>query len=878
MRSFRKIRRGFRQFFARNAVELEMEEEMRIHLEMEMAANLRKGMDPREARRQALIAFGGMDRFKERAREQRPFGWIDDLVRDLRFGARQLGKSPVLTLGVLLTLGLGIGANTAVFSVVREVLLEPFPYPESSRLAVVLSQGPDGGTGPTSGPDFLEWRGSASTFEALSAYASGPLNLTGQGEPERLVGASVTEEMFQVFGVRPALGSGLLPGDDNSRDPRRVVLSHAFWERSFGGDVGALGTTITLNGQPYTVVGVMPSGFNLPVPWARYDLWMPLVPSDLREQRDWRHLRVVGRIREGASVEAAQSELEAIAHSLAVRYPETNRGTTVQVLPLKTAYLGDLRGPLLILTLAALAILLIVSANLAGMLLARVLSRRGEMAMRAALGAGRGRLVRQTLSETSLLVLLGGAFGILVAAASLGLLRPLLATVLPRVGEIGIDVWVLGFTAVVCLGVTLALGLAPAMLDWVGDPDEVLKERGAGGIPSVGRTRLRSAFLAAQFALTLVLANGAALLLQSYLALRNVPPGFSLQGLLTFSVTPEGGRYEDPQERVAFYWSVLGSIAAVPGVEGVGASSKLPFEGGSNTKVMVAGKEGEFLPEEAPLIELSRVMPGYLETMGIPLLSGRHLQPRDFEDGAPGILINEAMARRLFPSGDPVGQRVSWEIAAPRWLTVVGVVGDVRQWGLENPAQPEMYVPYSVLPRPRMYLVVRSSSDPAALIRAIQGAVFSADSSIPVADVRTMEEVLSGFTAGPQLNAFLVIFLAGIALVLIATGIYGVVSYSAARRTHEIGIRMVLGASRLATLRFVLHRGLTPAVTGLALGIGTFLAVARLLRTLLFEVEPYDPATLTWSVALVLCLGIVGSLLPAVRASRINIVEAIGIR
>lgn len=854
----------------------EFTDEIAFHLAMETQDLIRKGVDPAEARRRARVAFGGVERYRERARDVRGVRFIDDIVQDLRFGARQLAKNPLFTVGVLLTLAVGIGANTAVFSVVRNVLLQPFPYANPDRLVVVLSQGADGGTGPTSGPDFLDWRERADAFDALAAYSSGPVNFTGLGEPERLVGARVSGEMFEVFGEGAVLGRTLLPGDETSAEGPVVVLGHGFWSRSFGSDPAILGRGITLNGEVHTVVGVMPESFNLPVPWAGYDLWTSLRLEDLKEQRDWRHLGVVGRLRSAAGIEAAESELQALATTLFERYPGSNSGVTAIVRPLKIAYLGNLRRPLFLFVVAAGAVLLIVCANVAGLFLARASSRNAEVAMRSALGATRGRLARQFLSESALVSLLGGVLGFLVAWAVLRGLEPLLSSTLPRAGPIRMDRWVLSFTLAISLGTTILLSIAPASIGAGADPLGALAHGRTMGSNGPSRNRLRRAFLGAQFALALLLANGAALMLRSFFALQKVEPGFSSENVLTFSLAPEGGRYEEARERQTFFEETLQRIKAIPGVESAGASSKLPLEGGSNTKVMIAGREGEFIPEEAPLIELSRIMPGFLEALKIPLLAGRYLEAGDFETDPPGILINSTMAERLFPDTDPMGQRMSWETGDPSWLAVVGVVGDVRQWGLEQAPQPEMYVPFSVLPRPRMYVVVRSTGDPLALVPAIRREVFNVDGLIPVSDVRTMEQVLSGTLSYSRFNALLVGLMAGISLILVAAGVYGIVSYYATQHIREIGIRMAMGAGRATTITHVMRRGLGPAVVGIGCGAMGFLAAARLLRSLLYGVEPTDLRTLSGSGILLLALGLLACLGPASKAARMNVVEAVG--
>jgi putative ABC transport system permease protein len=797
---------------------------------------------------------------------------VEDLRQDLWYGARQLLRSPVFSTGVLITLGIGIGANTAVFGIVRGVLLQPLGYPDDDRLVTVLSEGGDGGRGPASGPDFADWRELTRSFEALAAYAPGPVNLGGDGEPARIVGARVSEDMFRTFGVQAALGRVLIPDDYRPRAQSVVVVSHGFWNRGFVADSAVLGRSVTLNDEPHVVVGVMPEGFNAPVPWARYDVWTALSLQSLAEGRDWRRLHVVGRLRSDADLGSAEEDLQAIAARLADQYPASNHGVTTRVIPLGEAYLGDLRGPLWLLGLAAGAVLLIACVNVAGMLLARAVARQEEVAMRRALGARHGRLVRQFLAESLLVCLVGGAVGIFLARWSLSAFGSLLASALPRSGEIQLDGGVLAFTAMASLGVAVALGLAPmASTGFAGGP------LGSDPRPRHGRARARlgKTFVAVQFAMTLLLANGAVLMLRSYLAVTSIELGLDPDGVATLTLTPEGARYEDPRRRQAFFSGVLDGIRSLPGVTAVGATSKLPLEGGSNTKVMIDGREGEFVQAQAPLIELSRVMPGYFETMRIPIVSGRVLEERDFDPHAPGIVINQTMARRLFGAEAPLGQRVSWEIERPHWMTIVGVVGDVRQWGVEEAAVPEMYVPYSVLPRPRMFVVVRGESDPLTLIPSIRRVVTAVDPLLPVSDVRTMDDVRAGAMAGRRFNAALVSLLAGIALVLVTAGIYAVMAQHAARRTKEIGIRMALGADSWDTFRHVVTTGMTPALLGVFLGLGAFLWLAPLLGRFVFGVSATDPFTVATATTFVVLPGLLACFVPARRAARTDPVQSI---
>lgn len=795
------------------------------------------------------------------------------LGQDARYGWRQLVRYPALTAVVTIALAAGIGMNAAVFSVIRGVILRPLPYPESDRIVMVEEQGADGYTGPVSGPDFLDWRDRAAWAERLGAFLAGFATLTGDGEAQRVRSAHVTAGLFEVVRARPALGRIFDSADEERGNEHVVVLAHPLWAERFGSDSTVLGRTMAVNGEQYVVVGVMPPGFNMPSPWSGFRLWMPLSQDSLRQARDWRRFGVFGRLAQGTAFDRAVADMQRVAEDLAREYPESNRDIGINMTSLDEAFLGDAQRQLSLLLMAATFVLLIACANVAGLLLTKATSRGTEIAIRAAVGAHRLRLIRQFLTESIILSAVGGIVGILVALWCLKLFGALMPRILPRTDQIGMDWLVLGYAMSVSLLTGILFGLAPALSASRVDLASTLKA-GRGVSPGKLHRRFRSVLVVGQFSLTLVLASGAGLMLKSYLRLRSRAVGFSPENTLVLDVTLQGPRYERADQRWDFFQEVLTRVRSLPGVEYVGATSKLPIWGGSNTTVILEGREYD--PDApGPLIELSRVFPGHARALGIPVLSGRDVTLDDTAVANPGAVINQAMARQVFPGQDPLGRRFSWERDPPHWLTIVGVAGDVLQWGLESDPQPEIYVPYTVMPRPRMYVVVRSEVEPSSLGPAVRREMAAVDASQPASAVFTMADVLAGATARRRFNTLLVTVFAGVALVLVAAGIYGVVSHHVAQSKHELGVRIALGANPRRMVRLVVRRGATLATIGSLIGLVGVYAATRVLSSLLYDVRATDPVVLAAGTLFVLTVGFLGSLIPALRVLRIDPVQVL---
>jgi len=801
------------------------------------------------------------------------------LWQDLRYGLRALAKRPGFTTVAVVTLALGIGANTAIFSVVNAVLLRPLPYREADRLVVALH----GGNNPVSPIDFAEWRGQNTVFEQMAAAEFWSPNLTGRDQPEQLWAVRATDNLFAMLGVEPALGRAFQTGDDQPGAAPVVVLSQRLWQRRFGGDPGVVGQTLVLDGRAHTVVGVMPRGFEFPLFWAtKAEMWAPL-PLGERAGSRAQSLRVFASLKPGVTRERAQVEMDAIARRLALEHPETNAKLDAVVTPLHQKVVGNVRPTLLVLLGAVGFVLLIGCANVANLLLARANARHREMALRLALGATRGRLVRQLLTESLLLAALGAVAGLLLAFWVVGLfVSGVPEDALPRQQAVGIDSAALAFTALLSLVTAAFFGLAPALQASRADVNEALKEGGrqASGGGARGR-RLRRLLIVAEVALAMVLLAGAGLMLKSFVGLRALEPGFDQTNLLTMTVSVAGTRHAPAPLRAAFFDEAVERVRALPGVESASAVNHLPLAGdiwGFSFNI-----EGHAAPApgERPTAAYRVARPDYFRTMRIPILEGRSFDERDNEQ-APGVLvINETMARRYWPGEDALGKRIKLgpaDAEAP-WLTVVGVVNDVKQQEWAEGAGAEMYLPHAQSPNylqnpsPRysyLTLVVRTSSDPERLAAAVRGAVWAIEPNAPVSSVATMDEVIAGQTWQARLSVLLLGGFALAALLLAAVGIYGVLAYSVAQRTHEIGVRMALGARPRDILRMVVGQGMAMALAGIAAGLAGAFALTRLMSRVLFGVSAFDPPTFA-AVALLLALvALLACYLPARRATKVD--------
>jgi len=801
------------------------------------------------------------------------------LVQDLRYGLRMLARSPGFTFAAILTLALGIGANTAVFSVVNTVLLKPLPYAEPDRLMRVESMNTRGAPipGALSYPDFFDFRARNHTFEHLVTGRDTNLTLTGYGMPVQLDGEIVTWDLFPTLGIQPELGRGFLSSEE-AAGTNVVALSHKLWQTQFGGDRGIVGRTITLNRKPYTVVGVAPAGFAYPVSEPNIQFWTTIAnDQEMLTQRGAHMLEALGRLKPGVRIEPARADLDVIAQALAKQYPDTNTNhARASVRPELATLVGESRAPLLILLGAVGLVLLIACANIANLLLARTASREPEMAVRAAIGASRGRVVRQLLTESLLLALLGGAAGTLLAEYALGAVLPLGGQSIPRLAQTSIDGRVLGFSLLLAFLTSVLFGLAPALHASRIDLASSLKERTSAG--ATEHHRVRGALVIAQVTLGLVLVTAAGLLMASFLHLEHSDPGLNPDHVLTFSFSLPESQYSLDQQ-VVFYDQLLERMRAVPGVRSAAGVWPLPF-GGDDAEVSFNIEERPAVQTKRPFARMAFATPGYFQTAGIPLLKGRYFNETDDAKAAPVLIVNKAFADKFFPGEDVIGKRVTSGAAAPGQhgeivREIVGVVGSAKLFAMDAEPEPIYYFPYKQLTWQPPVMMLRTAVPPRTLESAVRAQMAALDPLVPVFQVRTMDELLSTEVTEPRFHTLLLGCFAGIALLLTMVGLYGVMAYSVTRRTREIGVRIALGASRSTVLRMVLKQALTLLVAGLALGLAASLATDRLLSSMLFGIPAINPLVLGLSGLLVALTGFVAAYLPARRAASVDPMTAL---
>jgi putative ABC transport system permease protein len=802
------------------------------------------------------------------------------MIADLRYAIRMLAKSPAFTFIAVLTVGLAIGANTAIFSVVNAVLLRPLPYPHSEQLVRVFGKQPTLDEAPNSPANFLEWKKENQVFERIATWVGKGFNLTGTDKPERVIGARVSGELFQLLGVQPALGRDFNAEEDRDGGDRVVILSYEFWQRRFAGDPNVLRQTITLSDQTYTIVGVMPRGFAFPS--TRAQVWTPIAftPAE-RATRDTNYIDVVARLKPGVSLEQAQANMNAVAQSQAQRYPETNTGIGVKLVSLQEHIVGDVR-PMLVVLLGAVAfVLLIACANVANLLLARAAARHREMAIRGALGASRSRVVRLLLTESVLLAIVGGAVGLLLAIWSLDLLVSLKPANLPRLAEIGVNRTVFLFTAAVSVLTGILFGLAPAWQVSKSDLNEGLKESGRGGSDAPRRQRMRALLVISEVALSLVLLIGAGLMIRSFARLLAVDPGFKTDHVLTAFVSLPVSKYSKHEEQTAFFDRLLERLRNVPGISAAGAVTDIPLFGGGSTGFDVEGRPPA-APGQRAMTDYRISTPEYFEAMGMRLLKGRAFAPYDTE-AAPGVvIINESVASRFFPGEDPIGKRLDMSGNPKDLREIVGVVNDVRNYGVDAEVKPEVYVPllqsspgYLSSISSALTIVVRSSIEPTALGQTLRDQVQALDKDQPVSELKTMEVYLAESMAQRRFNMLLLGTFAGLALVLAAVGIYGVIAYTVTQRTHEMGIRIALGARGGDILRLVFSNAMATTVIGIVVGLTAAFALTRLLQSLLYQVTATDPVVFVTIPLLLLAVAGIATYLPARRAMKVDPITAL---
>jgi putative ABC transport system permease protein len=801
------------------------------------------------------------------------------ILQDLRYGVRMLWNSPGFTVVAILALALGIGANTAIFSVVNAVILRPLPYESPERLVRVGGENLRTGRrmGSFSPQDFYDWRDRNTVFESIAAYDGWSPALTGTSEPERLEAARVSASFFSILRARPELGRAFLPGEDQPGNNMVAVLSHALWQRRFGSDPAIINRQITLNSASYTVVGVMPASFETPrftnAILAEPELWAPFAPNLNDWTRGGRAVdAAVARLKPGVTMEQAAGEMKRIAAELEQQYPKTNTGQGVSVASLHESLVGKSRTALLVLLCAVGFVLLIACANVANLLLARAAGRQKEIAIRTALGAGRRRIIRQLLTESVLLAAVGGGLGLLSALWATDLLVARASDVIPRLSGAGVDSHVLIFTLVVSLLTGIAFGIAPALQASRPDLNEMLKEGGRTSATGGRGRRVRSLLVVAEVAVSLVLLIGAGLLLRSFLRLQEVKPGFNPEHTLTLEMFLPGVKYPEDYQHVAFYEEVLKRTRELPGVEAAGVVSVLPAA--ENYDRIGFSVEGEPPPPpgEGPDADRYMISSGYFQALAIPLQSGRQFDERDGSaDAQPVVIINETLARRYWTNPvDALGKRVRVGDEKRPWRTVVGIVGDVKQYGLDTPSTMQVYMPHQQSPSQQMTLVVRAGGDAASLTAAVRNEIWAVDKDQPVYNIRTMEQVLSKSVAQRRFNMLLLGVFAMVALLLAAVGIYGVISYSVTQRTHEIGVRMALGAQSSDVLKMVVGQGMMLALIGVCLGLVAAFALTRVMASLLFNVSATDPATFIGISILLTTIALLACYIPARRATRVD--------
>jgi putative ABC transport system permease protein len=791
------------------------------------------------------------------------------MLHDIRFAIRSFAKSPGFTAVAVLALALGIGANAALFSVINAVLLRPLPYRQPQQLVRVYETFLPSGFGSVSLPNFQDWRRQNHVFEHLEAFSTGSMNLQGDANPERIPSVVATAGLFDMLGAQPMLGRTFLPDEDQPGKPEVAVISERLWKRRFAGDPNLLGANITLDGKSTTVVGIMPASFEFPPGNPERTLWLPmqLTPSP-RFDRGSHFLAVLGRIKPGQGIESALADMKAIAARIAEQFPRQQKGRSITIRSLQDVLAGNIRPALLVLMGSVGFVLLIACANVANLLLARAASRKREVAVRAALGASRIRLIRQFLTESILLALAGGVVGAFLADLGVQALVALASRQIPRAAEVRLDGTVFLFLLGVCLLCGIIFGLMPAFQSTGRGVQEGLKEGGRSGGIGGHSEGYRNALVIAEFALALVLLIGAGLLLRSFVALNSVDSGLKAGGVLTVSVSVPQGKYPSGSMWRRFYEPALERIEALPGVRAAGIIRLLPLQNwGTNGDFAIEGRPPAE-PGQAPFAEYREISPRYFRAMGIPMVKGRDFSAQDSANSLPVAIINDALARKYFQGQNPVGQKIQWD----SWTTIVGVAGSIRQAGLDRDPLPELYFPAAQRPDAisGMTLAISSSVEPTSLTRPIESAIHSVDPSQPVFGVKTMERVVADSLSSQRLYVWLLGVFAAIALILASAGIYGVMSYLVTRRTQEFGVRMALGASTSDILRMVLRQSLMLIAVGVAIGLVGAFAVTRVLTNFLFGVKPTDLATFGAVSLVLIVVALIATYLPALRATKVD--------
>ncbi|HKW87145.1 MAG TPA: ABC transporter permease [Candidatus Acidoferrales bacterium] len=871
--------RRIAMFFGRKKFDHELDEEIGLHVELREKEHAAGGASAGEAYTMARKHFGNSLAVREVSHDSWGWAWLEHLNQDLRFAFRMFAKAPGFTAIAILTLALGIGANTTIFSGVYAILLAPLPYKDASRLVVLNETTPKVGDVSVSYPNFLDWRAQSHTFSQMSAVYSVGFNISGVSQPENIGGEAVSPNFLSMIGVHPLLGRDFDPSEEKIGTAPVVLLSYALWQTHLGGDPGAVGRTISLDGRSYTIIGVLPPNFRAP---DNTDVMEPTGVlatgnSEMQGRGNRGDMVVVGRLAPGVNFARARAEMEGIAARLAKEYPGDNDQFSVALKPIRDAIVGGARPALLVLFGAVMFVLLIACANVANLFLVRGAARTREIALRIAFGASRSRIVRQMLTESFVLALLGGVFGVALALAGIMGMTSLISTDMMNGASVKLNSAALLFTAGIVVLCAFLFGMAPAMHATKPDVQSELKEGARTSSAGRSQNRLRGALAIAEISLSLILLAGAGLMMKSLYRLFAVNPGFRVEHVLTMEMNLRTRQYEkDPAVR-NFWQEVLDGVRALPGVESAAVGTGIPFTDEHDRGDITI--EGMPLPRPGswPHPDFHVVTPGYASTLGIPLLRGRTFTEMDNENAPLVGMINASLARQFFPNQDPIGKRfMTGHPPAdpvknpPHWITIVGVLGDTKMYGLAKPARLELYVPFRRSPSNNADLVVKSAVDPAALTRAIRGVVASIDKDQPIFGIATMNKLVSDDVSTLRITLVLLGLFSVLALVLAAIGIYGVISYSFAQRTHEIGIRMALGAQRRDVMRLVLRQGGRIALTGIGIGIAAALGLTRLMSSLLFSVNASDPATFAAVALLLAAVALVACYIPARRAMRVD--------
>jgi putative ABC transport system permease protein len=860
-----------RSLFRRSQLDRELSEELSYHLDQKTSQFIAAGMPAGEARRAALRSMGGLEQRKEECRDTRKVNWIQDFFQDFRYAARTLRKTPAFTAVAILTLALGIGANSAIFSVVDAILLRPLPYPEPGRLVRIWESSvkDDSSRNVVNPFNFLDWRDRSQSFDSIAAINTLMTNLSFNGQPFALQGMQVSTDFFSVLRVPPFLGRTFVPADGIPGQDRSIILSYDLWHRQFGDDRSVIGQKIDVDGVPCEVIGVMPKGFSFPK--INAEVWTPLPLQRTDDYKDGRYLTVVARLKPGVSIFQAQQDMLRVTDFTSQARPDNNKNWSANVVPMLEDATDLVRRPLWVLLAAVGFLLLIACANVANLLLMRGTGRLRELAVRSALGAARSRIIRQLFAESLLLSLAGMLAGLLFASVGLSALLALIpqSNPLPRTEPISIDARVLLFTFFATLLTAVLFGLVPAFRLSLLDLQNALKQGSLrGGVG--GQQTLRRAFVVAEVALALLLSVGAGLMLRSLARLTSVDPGFSTDRLLTMHIWTSPSRYSDNLKRSQYFDRILTELRNTPGVQSAGSTHFLPLTERMSGSCFAPADRPAPTPAESPFARFLIVSSSYFHTMGTPLLAGRDFGPRDNFNASPVAIVNHAFVDRFFPGQNILGKQltVCWTLKKP--AEIVGVVADARQADLHDIPEPTIFLSNSQAPMYFATLVVRATGDPLQIARDAEAAVHRVDPDQAVSDVQTMETVFSDSVSSPRFQTVLLLIFAALAIALAMIGVYGVVSYSVSQRINEIGIRVALGARSSDVFRLVLREAIALSAIALALGLLASFALGRVLQSLLFEVTPTDPATLATVAAVVLAVSILAAAIPARRASTID--------